>query len=444
MITNSTIVYGFNPAAALAAIEDSQQEIIGRNVETVTLAVGLLAGQNVAFVGPPGTAKTHLGITFGSAAVGAEKTGVWQVHPQTTVSELVGEIDMNGVIRDEDRVWQQRLAGSLVDPRVLLAIIDEVFKASNATLSGLLRLLQDGIIRGEDGREYTTNALSFVGLSNEFPAGTCGQRKRVGDIDMAALWDRFHLRRWVSPLRGGDVTEMLLAVQQGAARRAAAGETGRGQRPDVTTVENAESYWQGGQRAVLESFANVPSATLDRLSQWADSLCDRDVYVSNRTVPVMLQAACAHGVLHGRSVPNSTDLRWASVAVAYEGPESLSEILDSNVMDYLSPKVDQTVQACASEMAKILAAATVAARDGGATLDDLAEIMRRLAACTAHVKHAISNPDPDSDGNENDDVYEAATADARRAREILNPAIVSHFDTMQEAAAFVARAARGE
>jgi len=54
MITNSTIVYGFNPAAALAAIEDSQQEIIGRNVETVTLAVGLLAGQNVAFVGPPG------------------------------------------------------------------------------------------------------------------------------------------------------------------------------------------------------------------------------------------------------------------------------------------------------------------------------------------------------------------------------------------------------
>lgn len=340
----------YSPVPAMQIRREARRSVVGRDDEILTVLVGLTAGLNTALVGVPGTAKTHLAEIVTRAACGTAGTETWQLHPQSLVDELLGGVDPESLIAGKIK---QRIKGSVVSPGLLAAILDEAFKAANALLSGLLRVTQDGKIRGHDGVDYTTDVVSFIALSNEFPSGTCGQRKRAGDLDMAALWDRFHLRAVVEPLSGAPLRNMACTVRDSLLRQADDGEAGRGYRPPATTIDNPARYWRAANLATLKMAGRMSDTTVGRVCQWADMVNGRGLYVSNRKVPVMMRAACGHAIMHGRSTPSAADLRWASIRVGFEGPDSLTVLTDNEVTRILIPDVPVEISAAVDEVSNL-------------------------------------------------------------------------------------------
>src|SRR5207249_3112385 len=74
------------------------------------------------------------------------------------------------------------------------AFVDEVFKASSAILNTLLKVLNERTYDAGDGVARPVPLKLCVAASNEWPSPETGQ-------ELAALFDRFCLRKTVAPIR---------------------------------------------------------------------------------------------------------------------------------------------------------------------------------------------------------------------------------------------------
>ncbi len=79
-------------------------------------------------------------------------------------------------------------------PEADFAFIDELFKASSAILNKLLKILNERVYDAGDGVARPVPLKLCVGASNEWPSPDTGKEPQ-------ALFDRFMLRRTVSPIR---------------------------------------------------------------------------------------------------------------------------------------------------------------------------------------------------------------------------------------------------
>jgi MoxR-like ATPase len=107
----------------------------------------------------------------------------------TAVDEVFGPLSLTAL--KEDR-YRRVTAGRL--PEADGGFLDEVFKGSSSILNSLLRLLNERVFDNGDGLPVKVPLRLVVGASNEWP------QEQEGGKELAALLDRFLLRREVRPV----------------------------------------------------------------------------------------------------------------------------------------------------------------------------------------------------------------------------------------------------
>jgi len=140
--------------------------------------LAVLSGENLLFLGPPGTAKTQLAKNICQSIEGGNFFN-YLLTSFSTPEELFGPLSLKAL--EEDK-FRRNIDGCL--PTAHIALLDEIFKASSAILNSLLAILNEH--KYHNGQELVdVPLLSVFGASNEFPDE---------NDNLEALYDRFLFR----------------------------------------------------------------------------------------------------------------------------------------------------------------------------------------------------------------------------------------------------------
>ena len=149
-----------------------------REAEINGSLLAILSGENLLFLGPPGTAKTQLAKSICQSIEGGYFFN-YLLTSFSTPEEIFGPLSLKALEEDEFRRKTERCL-----PSSHVALLDEIFKASSAILNSLLTILNER--KYHNGREIIeVPLLSVFGASNELPEE---------DESLEALYDRFLFR----------------------------------------------------------------------------------------------------------------------------------------------------------------------------------------------------------------------------------------------------------
>lgn len=180
----------------LQAVRDELSRcLIERDEQVEMLLLGLLSGQNVCFVGPPGTGKSLMVDSLAKCIDGAEYFGTL-MHKFLPPDELVGQLMLSELKLDR---YRRMVAGFA--PTADLVFLDEIWKASPALLNTLLNLLNERRFRNGDAVLHCPMWFAAA-ASNEWPVGE-------GYATTEALFDRFLIRGHVHPVSGQAINRLL-------------------------------------------------------------------------------------------------------------------------------------------------------------------------------------------------------------------------------------------
>ena len=161
-----------------------ESALIEREAEIRCILLGLISGEHVLLVGPPGTAKSLLCRSV-AAGISACRYCERLLSPTTPPEAIFGPISLSAL--REDR-YEHIGAGTVSDAD--LVFLDEVFRASDAINDSLLHLLGPERQALIGTQQVKVPLISAIGGSNSF-ADTTHQ---------AAIMDRWLIRRKVSPI----------------------------------------------------------------------------------------------------------------------------------------------------------------------------------------------------------------------------------------------------
>lgn len=159
--------------------------LIERAPEIDLCLVGLICGQNVLMVGPPGCAKSMAANAM-CAAVKGRKYSILMTKT-TTPEEVFGPISINAL---KNESYARNITGRAADAEILF--LDEIWKSSSAILNGLLKILNERQF-DNDGKSIDVPLQLCIAASNEWPS-------EEGGKELGALFDRFLLRKEVRPI----------------------------------------------------------------------------------------------------------------------------------------------------------------------------------------------------------------------------------------------------
>lgn len=169
------------------ARKELSSALIEREDDVDLVLAALVAREHVLLVGPPGCAKSLLLDSVLAWAGGRKFSAL--LTKFTVPEEVLGPVSLAAL--KEDR-FVRVTAGKL--PEANFAFLDEVFKASSAILNTLLKILNERTFDVGDGVARPVPLQLCVAASNEWPSPDTGK-------ELAALFDRFVLRRAVRPIR---------------------------------------------------------------------------------------------------------------------------------------------------------------------------------------------------------------------------------------------------
>ncbi|KAJ3371680.1 hypothetical protein GGF31_002659 [Allomyces arbusculus] len=170
-------------AKAMKLLDALNAGLVDRDECIRVLMLGLLTGQNVLVLGPPGTAKSKVVNDLFDRITATKFKSV--LHASISPETLVGPVDLN-LLKSKSQI-SVNTAGML--PSAELVFLDEIFKASRNVLSILLSILNERNF--VNGPEQVKVPLHFaVGASNEV----------FLDPAQSPLLDRFPLRVLVDGL----------------------------------------------------------------------------------------------------------------------------------------------------------------------------------------------------------------------------------------------------
>ncbi len=153
-----------------------ETQFLGKQ-ETIRLMVlSVLAGEHIALIGPPGTAKSALVRNF--ARMIDSRYFEYLLTRFSEPNELFGPVDIPAF---RQGTYRRRTEGMLPDAEIVF--LDEIFKSNSAILNALLTLLNERKFNN-GGSVVDVPLLSVFGASNEVPA----------DESLQAIFDRFLLR----------------------------------------------------------------------------------------------------------------------------------------------------------------------------------------------------------------------------------------------------------
>lgn len=183
-------------------LEPMKRAFVGKDEIIDLLGIGLVGGENLFILGPPGTAKSALVHQLSARMEG--RTFDYLLTRFTEPNELFGPFDIRK-LRDGELLTNTE--GMM--PEASLVFLDELLNANSAILNSLLVALNERVFRrGKETRPLA--ALMFVGASNHLPE----------DDALNALFDRFLLRVHCANVPEERLTDVLAAGWKLAGSRA--------------------------------------------------------------------------------------------------------------------------------------------------------------------------------------------------------------------------------
>ena len=329
------------------------EALIERTEEIDLLLTGLIAGEHLLLVGPPGCGKSLLIDSLMRWTHGSKFSCL--LNRFTMPEELFGPYSLSELKSDRFvRITTNRL------PEAKFVFLDEIFKASSSILNTLLKVLNERFFDKGDGVTLRVPLELCLAASNEWPEGD--SKKELG-----ALFDRFLLRKTVNPISTQAGRQKLLWNNQP---------------PEFSTSLSAHELtaarldaqglpWSKEAKQALES-------VLDELSRQGVRPSDRRQYKSVAIVQ-------AFAWLNGSEEVLSEHLEVLQHVLWTDHAEEASKVR-AVIMTIAAP-ISMKVNGLISEIEQILAG--VNPKDLGATAtaaSKLAEIQKSLKAMKEHPK----------------------------------------------------------
>jgi len=169
-----------------AVRKELNESLIERTEEIDLLLTGLIAGEHLLLVGPPGCGKSLLIDSLMRWTHGSKFSCL--LNRFSMPEELLGMYSLSELKLDKFvRITTNKL------PESQYVFLDEIFRASPAILNVLLKLLNEKVFDKGDGVARRVPLEICLGAANDFPQGD--ESKSLG-----ALMDRFMLRKSVLPI----------------------------------------------------------------------------------------------------------------------------------------------------------------------------------------------------------------------------------------------------
>ena len=286
--------------------DDLRSAFYERDEEIRALLLALLSREHLLLLGPPGTAKSALANALSGALNGRYCSRL--LSRLSVYEEVFGPLSLSGLERDE---YRRIPTGYLQEAEV--AFLDEIFKSNSALLNSFLTILNE--------RTFTDNGITTrvplevaIGASNELPE----------DESLAALYDRFLYRRWVSYLGSRDNRRALRLAKR---------------EPTVTrTLDRADLELL---RAAREEVDLAP--VVDLMLDAAETLArEHGIVLSDRRLRKSTKAVQAAAVLAGRLVAEPEDL-LVLADVWWDKPEDRSAVYGT-LAKLASPDLDEALR----------------------------------------------------------------------------------------------------
>lgn len=256
-------------------LQPLKQTFVGKDVIIDLLGIGLVAGENLFLLGPPGTAKSAIVHELSRRIEG--ETFEYLLTRFTEPNELFGPFDIRKL---REGVLETNTEGML--PEAAFIFLDELLNANSAILNSLLTVLNEHVLRR--GRE--TMDLPFlmaVGASNHLPE----------DDSLRALFDRFLLRARSDNVADGSLTQVLQSGWNLEKRN--------GEKPSALGLAEVKALRSQVGKVALDSLRDLYATLVAKLRRIGIPISDR------RAVKVQRLVA-ASAILCDRTTAHVSDL----------------------------------------------------------------------------------------------------------------------------------------
>lgn len=341
-----------------------EAQFLGKQETIRLLILSVLAGEHIALIGVPGTAKSAVVRAF--AQLIDSRYFEYLLTRFTEPNELFGPVDIPAF---RQGVYRRRTEGML--PEAEIVFLDEIFKSNSAILNSLLTVLNE--------RKFNNGAqvidiplLSVIGASNEVPQ----------DESLAAIFDRFLLRVKSDHLDAYHFNDLVMrGVQHELAKLSG--------RPSVQPIATTREVWAA--RGEIAQRMRLPDELLATYKSLVFSIRAEGVSLSDRRVVKLVKLMAASAYYDGRAQCDASDLAilkhiWNTV----EQTEILDGIVDPVLEAHYkahpearrSASADVSLDALLLELQRIRAALT-----SGAPISDL-QLFAHMRAIT-EIKAAL-------------------------------------------------------
>lgn len=169
--------------------------LIEREEQVKIALLSAITGENVLFIGPPGTGKSILSRRIANVFKDVDYFE-YLLTKFTTPEELFGPISIKELENDK---FHRNIEGYLTDSEIVF--LDEVFKANSAILNSLLTIMNERIYHNGYQKEKIKTKM-IIGASNELPRE---------EYELDALYDRFLFREKINYIEN---TKLLFNINE--------------------------------------------------------------------------------------------------------------------------------------------------------------------------------------------------------------------------------------